>query len=83
MAKLSKREREMLEQLQAKAEAPERPSVAKSLSVSINLGNKEEVALAKRYGFLDDDDDDDDDSDDDDDDKDKEDTPRRRGYFGD
>ena len=69
----------MLEQLQAKAEAPDAPAVGRNLNVTLDLGDKEQVAAAKRYGFLppDDDDDDDDDADDDADD-----APRRRSYFG-
>lgn len=83
MAKLSKEEQAALRRLQEKAEAPEPPSVARSLTASINLGNPEEVKLAKRYGFLPADDDDDEQDDTDQGDEEGDETPKRRGYFGD
>lgn len=79
MAKLSPKKQALLEQLQAESEAPERPSIGKSVQVIINLGNKDEVEMARKYGFLDDGDDDVDTDDDDDDDAD--DAPVRKGFF--
>lgn len=78
MAKLSAKEQKALETLQAKAEAPDAPSIGKQLSVSINLGNKDEVELAKKYGFLPGDDDEEDGEEEDDD---TDDSPVRRGFF--
>ena len=76
---LSAAEKKMLEKLQAKAEEPDPPQIARSLTASINLGNKDEVALAKKYGFLPPDDDDEDDTGGDEDEAD--DAPKRKGYF--
>ena len=83
---LTKREKEMLERLQAKAEEPDRGPISRALNVSIDLGDAKQVALAKRYGFLDDDDDDLDDEGTDDkggkNGDEGDDTPKRKGYFG-
>lgn len=82
MAKLSKEEQTLMDRLKAKMEAPDAPSVGKMLSATIDLGDSAQVALAKKFGFLNDDDDDDDSSDGKDGDDDDDDGPRRSGYFG-
>jgi hypothetical protein len=76
MAKLTAKEKQLLDQLSAKAEAPDSPSTARSLNVSIDLGDEKQVARAQKLGLLDPFDDDDDDGGDDADD-----TPKRRSYF--
>lgn len=81
MAKLSKKEQEALEALQAKAEAPERDTSNTRLNFSIDLGDEAQVARAAKLGLIDlGEDDDDDDKDKDDDDSDP---PRRGGFFPD
>lgn len=80
MAKLSKDEEGLLKRLQAKLDAPDVPSIGRSITAHINFGNPEEVALAIKHGFLDSDDDDDDD-DDDDKDKKPDEKPGRKGFF--
>ena len=70
----------MLERLQAKAEEPDPPAVGRTLSASIDLGDEKQVKLAQRFGFLPSDDTDDDDGDTGGDDGDE--TPKRKGYFG-
>ena len=79
MAKLSKEEMTLMERLKAKMEAPEAPSIGRQVIAHVNLGNADEVSLAKKLGFFPDDDDDDDDDDGDG----EEETPRRGGFFGD
>lgn len=81
MAKLSAKEAKLLKDLQDKSEAPDAPSVARSLNVSIDLGDDKQVARAMKLGLLDGVDDDDE-GDGDDGDSGGDDTPRRRGYFG-
>lgn len=56
MAQLSKQEQALLEKLQAKMEAPDRPSVGRTLNATIDLGDPKQVALAIKHGFLDADD---------------------------
>lgn len=80
MAKLSADEAKALKALQAKAEAPDAPSVARALNVSIDLGDPEQVARAVKLGLLDPFDEDDGDGDGD---GEGDDTPKRRGYFTD
>jgi hypothetical protein len=69
----------MLEALTEKSKQPDAAPVGKSLTAHVNLSNKEEVALAVKYGFLPGDDDDD--ADDDEDDDAPEETPKRKGFF--
>lgn len=83
MAKLSDKEKALLEKLQAKAEAPDAPAVGRNLNVTIDLGDPKQVALAIKHGFLGSDDIEDDDDDDAGSDNGGEDTPRRKGFFGD
>lgn len=59
MAKLSDKEQQMLKALQAKAEAPDEPSVGRSIRVTLDLGDPEQVKRAQKYGLLPADDDDD------------------------
>ena len=83
MAKLSDAEQKLLDKLNAKREAPDAPSIGKTLNVTIDLGDPEQVKTAQRFGLLDGLDDDGDGDGDgkggDDDDGDE--PPRRRGYF--
>lgn len=81
MAKLSKKEQDLLDRLNAKLEAPESSPANRSISVNIDLGDEKQVKLAQRFGFLDRDDDEDDDDGSDDDDKEADQPPKRRGYF--
>jgi hypothetical protein len=52
MAKLSDSEQALLDKLNKKVEAPDAPSVGKSISATIDLGNADQVALAIKHGFL-------------------------------
>lgn len=70
----------MLAALQKKAEEPDAPPVGKSVSITLDLGNAEQVKQAKRYGFLPADLDDEEEEETPDE---EEETPKRRGYFGD
>lgn len=86
VAKLSEQEQALLKKLTAKAEAPDEPPIGRSVSATIDFGDKDQLELAKRYGFLPADEVDDSDADTSDkgdksDDKDE--VPRRKGYFGD
>lgn len=82
MARLSKKEEAMFKALQEKMEAPDAPSIGRSVNVTIDLGDPKQVARAIKMGLLDNDEDDD--TEDDGaggDDDDSDDTPRRKGYF--
>lgn len=81
MAKLDEKESKLLEKLLAKRDAPDAPSVGKTLNVSIDLGDPDQVARAQKLGLLDGFDDDDGDGDKGGDDDDGDEPPRRRGYF--
>lgn len=88
MAKLDANEEKLLKKLLAKKDAPDAPSAAKSLNISIDLGDEAQVERAQRLGLLEmfsSDNGDDDEGDDDDEggDDDEEEAPRRRGYFKD
>lgn len=74
---LSEKEKKMLAALQKKAEEPDAPPVGKSISIHLDLGNADQVAQAKKYGFLPNDLDDEEEEEE----KEEETTPRRRGYF--
>jgi hypothetical protein len=78
MAKLSQEEQNLLKKLQAKAEAPDAPEIGKSLRADINLGDPEQVKLAKKYGFLPPDEDESEEEGSEEPDE----KPKRRGYFG-
>lgn len=78
MAKLTKSEQDLLDKLNAKVEAPDRPTP--NLNVTIDLGDDKQVALARKHGWLDDEEDDSGDGDEDDDSEGDE-TPKRKGYF--
>lgn len=91
MARLSEEEQSLFKRLKEKMDAPEAKPVTRSVRANIDLGDPEQVKLARKLGFLDPEDDDDEDEkgkgkgkgkgkDDDDDEEDE--TPRRRGYFG-
>lgn len=71
----------MLKALQEKSEAPDAPSVGRSISVQIDLGDAKQVALAQRHGFLDPDEDESDKEAPEGDTKDADEKPKRRGYF--
>lgn len=49
---LTAQEKAMLDKLSKKAEEPDPAPVGKSLTAHINLGSKDEVALAIKHGFL-------------------------------
>lgn len=83
MAKLSKKEQEQLEALQAKAEAPDRARPDTRLSIAIDLGDPDQVSRAQKLGLLDSDEDDDDGEGGTGDDDDADPGPSRRGYFKD
>lgn len=81
---LTAKEKEMLDNLTKKSKEPDREPVSRSVRASIDLSDPKQVALAIKHGFLDPDDEPDDKDDDKDDKKDKgDDTPKRKGYFGD
>ena len=79
---LSESEKNLLKRLQAKAEEPDAPPVSRSLTAHIDLGDAKQVALAIKHGFLSSDEVDDLKSDDDSG-EDTDETPKRKGYFGD
>ena len=83
MAKLTEDEASMLKKLMAKREAPDSPAVGRAINVSIDLGDEKQVARAIKLGLLDSDSMNGDDGDDDEGgDGEGDDTPKRRGYFG-
>lgn len=49
---LTEQEKAMLDRLSKKANEPDPPPVGKSVTAHINLGNKDEVELAIKHGFL-------------------------------
>ena len=88
MAKLTEEEARTLKALQEKAKAPDAPSVARSLNISVDLGDDAQVERAVKLGLpgfeafgSNGDGDDDDDGDGGDGDGDE--PPTRRGYFKD
>lgn len=85
MAKLSKKEQAILDRLSAKAEAPDEPITGKSFSISVDLGDEKQVAMATKLGLgsLFDDDDDDTEEVEDGSDAEDDDQPKRRSYFND
>lgn len=86
MARLSKKEQQMLERLQAKSEAPDEPITGKSFSIAVDLGDEKQVAMAQKLGLgalFADDDDDDDGVEDGSDEPEDDDKPKRHSYFGD
>lgn len=80
MAKLSKEEQTLLDRLKAKMEAPDPGPISRAVNVTIDLGKPDQVKLAQRFGFLDPDDDE---PEDDGTEEEADDTPKRKGYFGD
>ena len=84
MAKLSEKEKALLESLQAKAEAPDAPAIGRSISAHVDLGDEKQVALAIKHGFLTADEVEElNEGEGDDTGKEGNETPTRRGYFGD
>lgn len=85
MAKLSDEESAMLKRLSDKKNAPDGPSVGKSINVNVDLSDPKQVAAAIKHGFLTADEADDaGDKDGDkngDGDKEGDETPSRKGYF--
>lgn len=86
MARLTPDEEKALKALKRKQEAPDEPTIGKSLNITVDLGDEKQVERAQKLGLLsmfasDDTDTDDDDTDTDDDDTDTDDTPRRKGFF--
>jgi hypothetical protein len=79
VAKLSESEKAALARLQAKAEAPDEGPISKAINVTINLGDKAQVALAKKMGFLPDDDEE---VTEEMEGEEGDETPKRKGYFG-
>jgi hypothetical protein len=78
VAKLSKKEQEILDQLHAKQEAPDEPQYGRSVHVNVDLGDEKQVSIARRiFPGLFDDDEVEDGSDEDEPDA----APKRRGYF--
>jgi hypothetical protein len=85
VAKLTAEEQAQLDALLGKKKAPERTRPNHTLSVSIDLGDPEQVKRAQKLGFLDPDEDEEgaaDEGDDEDEDAGDE-IPKRRGYFPD
>ena len=75
---LSKEEAATLKRLQDKSKEPDAPQVARTLNVSIDLGDEAQVARAQKLGLLGLFDDEDGDGDGD---GDGDEPPTRRGYF--
>jgi len=85
VAKLNNEETRLLKRLQDKAKAPDAPPSTRSLNISIDLGDAEQVSRAQKLGLLDafaEDDGGGGDDDNDNDDDGGDDPPKRRGYFG-
>lgn len=80
MAKLSKEDQEALDALNAKLEAPDEPPMGKSVTYMVDLGDKDQVAMAKRQGWLRDEEPEQESTEDE---EPEEETPRRKGYFND
>lgn len=53
MARLSEDEQKALKALQAKAEAPDEPRAARSINVSLDLGDDEQIKKGIKLGLLD------------------------------
>ena len=81
MAKLSESEKAALKRLQEKAEAPDPPSVSKSISATVDLSDPKSIAAAIKHGFLTADEVEELKDEEDGKDKSKDATPRRKGYF--
>lgn len=77
---LTDEEKKLMAKLQKKAEEPDAPPVGKSVNVIVDLKDKAQVAMAKKFGFLPDDDDEEEESEEEEEVDDK---PKRRGYFPD
>jgi hypothetical protein len=84
MAKLTKKEADLLAKLTAKAEAPDEPAIGRSVSAVVDLSDDKAVGRALKLGLLeagDVGDDDGDDEGDGEDDEEGDEPPTRRGYF--
>ena len=77
---LSAKEKQLLERLQAKVDEPDAGPIGKTLNATIDLADKAQVALAKKFGFLPDDIEDEEEEDKPEE-KPTDDAPKRRGYF--
>lgn len=89
MAKLTDEEKGLLKRLQDKANAPDEAPIGKSLNITLDLSNESAVAIARKMGLLPSDDDGDGGGDGDGGDGGGDgdggggdDTPKRKGYFG-
>lgn len=83
MAKLSEKEAAALKRLQEKAEAPDAPSVGRSINVNVDLSDPKQIALAIKHGFLTPDEVDELEEEETGNGEEGEETPRRKGFFGD
>jgi hypothetical protein len=85
VARLTAQEEAILARLAKKREAPDPGPVGRSVSVTVNLGDSKQVALAQKLGLFDLDDDEPDEPNDTTDEPDDlpDDTPKRRGFFPD
>ena len=79
---LSAKETKILESLLKKKDEPDPPSVGKTINVSIDLGNPQQVKLAQQHGFLDMLDEDDE-TEETEEETEGDEKPNRRGYFKD
>ena len=78
---LSAKEKQLLERLQAKVDEPDAGPIGKTLNATIDLADKAQVALAKKFGFLPDDIEDEEEEEKKPEEKSTDDAPKRRGYF--
>ena len=83
MAKLTADEEKLLKKLTQKREAPDPGPIGRAINVSIDLGDEKQVERARRLGLLDGFDDEDEQEDTEEEgEEEADDTPKRRGYFG-
>lgn len=78
MAKLSDEETAMLKRLTDKQKAPDSAPIGRSINVTIDLGDEEQIKRAIKHGFLTADDVADEKGEDEDE---GDEVPRRKGYF--
>lgn len=84
MAKLSKEEQRMLRRLQEKSEAPDAPPIGKTVNVAVDLGDKNQVAMAQRLGLFDGlAAEEEEETEEEESEEEADETPKRRGYFPD
>lgn len=78
---LSKREQDLLDKLNKKAEEPETPPISKSISATVDLSDPKSIAAAIKHGFLTSDEVEELKEEEEEKEKSKDATPRRKGYF--